>query len=97
MQPPAKQSRQIIGTITRRGQVTVPAEVRRILGAETPGKIVFQIEGDEVHLLHPAFTLETAYGSVEPLNRPENFDAMIREAREEHVEATLRTLRGEPD
>jgi hypothetical protein len=48
-----------------------------------------------IQLLQPAFTPESVYGSVEPLNRPEDFDAMIREAKEEHTEDALRKLRGE--
>ena len=41
-------SRQIPSTITSKGQVTVPAEVRRLLGVDTNDKIAFQItsQGD---------------------------------------------------
>ena len=44
-------------------------------------------------------TLEEAFGSVEPLERPEDFKAISRQAREEHVERTMQKLRGtqEPD
>jgi bifunctional DNA-binding transcriptional regulator/antitoxin component of YhaV-PrlF toxin-antitoxin module len=92
MQKARSKSKQISGTITSRGQVTIPAEIRRILGADTPGKIIFQLDGDEVRLLRPAFTLETAYGSVEPLNRPEDFPRIAREARKARVEDLHHTV-----
>jgi AbrB family looped-hinge helix DNA binding protein len=74
--------KEIITTITQRGQVTIPAEVRRLLGARPRDKIAFQIDGDEVRLAPVTFTLEAAFGSVPPLSRPEDFDAITRIARE---------------
>jgi hypothetical protein len=38
------------------------------------------------------FTLETAFGSVPPIGRPEDFKQIEREAREEHVERTVRKI-----
>src|SRR5947208_16995047 len=40
--------RQLPSTITSKGQVTIPAEVRRLLGVGTSDKVAFQItcEGD---------------------------------------------------
>jgi len=35
--------KQIHSTITSKGQVTIPAEARRVLGVGTTGKVVFQI------------------------------------------------------
>ena len=88
--------KEILTTITQRGQVTVPAEVRRLLGAKSGDELAFRIEGDEVHLVPVEFTLETAYGSVTPLHRPEDFDAMIAEAMEEQAGESARKLRDRP-
>ena len=41
----------------------------------------------------PQFSRESAYGSVKPLARPEDFDAASREAKEAKAEATVRYLR----
>ncbi|MGH2347651.1 MAG: AbrB/MazE/SpoVT family DNA-binding domain-containing protein, partial [Chloroflexota bacterium] len=56
--------RQITTTITQRGQVTIPAEVRRRLGVGPRDKVAFTIDDDGVHLLPAPFTLESAFGSV---------------------------------
>lgn len=87
--------KQIIASITQRGQVTIPAEVRRLLGITPGGKVVFAIEGSQVRLIAPKFTIETAYGSVTPLNRPENFKRQVREAMEEHAKKVVREIQGQ--
>jgi len=84
--------KQITASITQRGQVTIPAEVRRLLGIAPGGQVVFVIEGSHVRLVAPRFTFETAYGSVTPLNRPENFKRLVREAMEEHAEKVVREM-----
>jgi AbrB family looped-hinge helix DNA binding protein len=87
--------REFTTTVTERGQVTVPAEVRRLLGIKPRSKLTFRIEGDEVHLLPAAFTLASTFGSVKPINRPEDFEKMIREAKEEHAVRTMRKLKNQ--
>jgi hypothetical protein len=42
-----------------------------------------------------AFTIETAFGSVKPINRPENFKELTRIAKEEHAERTMRKLQNQ--
>lgn len=84
--------KQITASITQRGQVTIPAEVRRLLGAKPRGKVVFQIVDGEVRLAPVEFTLESAYGSVTPINRPEDFEEITRIAKEEHAENVIRKM-----
>ena len=81
-------------TITERGQVTIPAEIRKKLGLKTRGKVTFRLnEDDTVSLRRPAFTIESAFGSIKPMNTPEDWDARIREAKEEKAEETIRKMR----
>jgi antitoxin PrlF len=87
--------KEILATITQRGQVTVPAEVRRLLGVKPRGKVAFAIEGNLVRLLPAKFTLESAYGSVTPLHRPENFEEMIQEAMEEHADEVVSEMQNQ--
>jgi AbrB family looped-hinge helix DNA binding protein len=77
--------REIITTVTERGQVTIPAEVRRRLGIKPHDKVAFAIDETEVRLLPARFTLETAFGSVKPLSKPEDFRELSRLAKEEHA------------
>lgn len=84
--------KEVVATITQRGQVTVPAEVRRVLRVKPRDKVAFQIEGDQVRLAPVRFTLETAYGSVKPTHRPENFKRIAQHAKAKHVEHSLEKL-----
>jgi antitoxin PrlF len=75
-------------TMTQRGQVTVPAEVQRVLGLGPRDKVTFTVEGREVRLASARERLHAVFGSVEPLDRtqPSDFDAQIQEAKEERAE-----------
>ena len=42
--------KEILATITSKGQVTLPAEVRKILGLKSGDKIAFTVEDNEVRL-----------------------------------------------
>jgi antitoxin PrlF len=88
--------KEILSTVTQRGQVTIPAEVRRLLGTKRGDKVAFQIEDGTVRLVPAKFTLASAYGSVKPLHRPEDFEAIKEEALVAKVEEEVRKLRGKP-
>ena len=87
---------EITTTITSRGQVTIPAQVRRLLGVQAKDKVTFTIDGERVHLTPAAFTLETAYGSVPGSKKPEDFKKMAQAAKDEKAEATVKKLRKRP-
>lgn len=79
--------RRLVGTLTERGQVTVPAEVRRHLDVGPKDRLVFTIEDDGgVRVQRAEFTLKTAFGSVEPTKRPEDLERVIRDAKDERAE-----------
>ncbi|MDQ2787280.1 MAG: hypothetical protein M3Y58_20010 [Chloroflexota bacterium] len=81
--------KEILATITQRGQITVPAEVRRVLGTKMGDKLAFQIEGTEVRLAPATMTLESAYASVKPIASPDDSVRLEEAAKEEHVARTL--------
>ena len=85
--------KEITATTTQRNQVTIPVEVRRLLGLKPRDKVAFTIEdGGEVRLAAASFTLESAYGSVKPSRRPEDFDEISRNVKEAKAEETARGL-----
>ena len=57
--------RTVVSTITTKGQVTIPAEVRRHLGVGQHDRVAFVIEDDQVRIEPIEFTLDSAFGSVE--------------------------------
>lgn len=81
--------KKIVTTITQRCQVTIPAEVRRVLGVKPGDRVAFTIEEGGVRLAPAPFSLESAYGSVKPVETPENFEAISRAAK---AQKTARAL-----
>ena len=77
--------KEIVTTMTQRGQVTVPSEVRRLLGLKARDKVAFTIDDDQVRLTPARFTLASAFGSVKPIKRSEDFKRISREARDEKL------------
>lgn len=71
-----------IAPVSVKGQVTIPAEIRKELGIEPPDQVEFVVRDDGVvELRAPAFTLEEVFGSVPPLpHETEDLDEEIAEA-----------------
>lgn len=62
-------------TITQKGQVTIPADIRRELGLLPRQKVVIikDADGAKVKSIPDFFSL---FGSVKPMRRPEDFKKM---------------------
>ena len=85
--------REITATTTQRNQVTIPAEVRRLLGLKPRDKVAFTIgEEGEVRLASATFDLESAYGSVKPTGDTADFKVFTRNAKDAKAEDTARQL-----
>ena len=71
-----------IAPVSVKGQVTIPADIRKELGIETPDQVEFVVRDDGVvELRAPAFTLEEVFGSVPPLaHETDDLDQEIAEA-----------------
>jgi AbrB family looped-hinge helix DNA binding protein len=82
-----------LGTVTQKGQVTIPLAVRRLLGIKPYDRVAFRVAEGHVELLPTRITLEAAYGAVHPRSRPENWKAARRRAREERVARTVSKMR----
>jgi antitoxin PrlF len=76
---------QYIMPVTRKGQVTIPAAIRQLLGVKRSGKVAFEVEDGTVRIRLAEATLEAAYGAVPPLSRPEDFERIAEIAHEEHA------------
>jgi AbrB family looped-hinge helix DNA binding protein len=65
----------IIGTVGRRGQMTVPQAIRRSLNLQEGDRVAFIRRGDEVVLQPLTNTLLDLRGSV-PVAEPQDFAAI---------------------
>ena len=79
--------KEIVSTMTSKGQLTVPVEVRRTLGLKQGDKVVFQLEGQEVKLAPAGSRLEAGYQSVPALSEPKSWDEIEQTLQEERAEA----------
>lgn len=79
-------AKQFATTMTQRGQVTVPAQVRRVLGIGPRQKVIFEVEGTEVRLVPERFTVESVRGSVPALRESKTLDDVYAIAGEEHAQ-----------
>jgi AbrB family looped-hinge helix DNA binding protein len=82
-----------IKKVTTKGQVTIPVEIRRLLGLEPHDKVVFRVEDGKVEMQAVNLSLRDAFGAVKPIERPENFRKLRDEAIEEHVQKVVREMR----
>ena len=88
--------KQILSTVSARGQVTIPAEVRRHLGVRANEKIAFVIGAHgRVELSRPKYSsIESLAGAAGALPEPISWKEMREIAREDHVQSL--TKRGAP-
>ncbi len=88
---------EVVATITGKGQVTIPKEIRRRLGVGTSGKVAFVVSDDGTIEIRPArYTVASVRGAVPALpgTTTADFDVQIREAFEEAAEEKVRELQG---
>jgi AbrB family looped-hinge helix DNA binding protein len=88
-------TKQLTVTLTHRNRITVPAEVRRLLGVMSGDKLTFQIEDGSVRLVPARFTLDTAFSSVHPVRTVADLDAEIRAAKDDKAAEALHEISGE--
>lgn len=81
--------REVLATITSKGQVTIPAEVRRHLGVKTKDKIAFVLEASgTVRLRLPRYTsVASVRGAAGSLKKPLSWEEMRAIAREDRLAA----------
>lgn len=84
--------REILSTITSKGQVTLPVEVRRRLGVGDRDKIAFVIDDSgDVRITVPRYpTIQSLRGIAGSLPQPLTWQEIEEIAQEEHAEDVAR-------
>jgi antitoxin PrlF len=82
--------KEVLSTISSKGQVTIPAEIRKHLGVGIRDKITFVLEQDgEVKLKAPTYRgVASLRGAAGSLGRPLPSREMREIAREEYIQAS---------
>ena len=76
--------------VTQKGQVTIPLDIRRKLGLKPKDVVRFEVERDGVKLTLAPSKVLASFGAVEPLARPEDWQAVRREMEERMAEDVSR-------
>ena len=70
--------------VTRKGQVTVPADIRKALGLKEGDKVAFVLQDGEARLMRRGSVVERTAGILRS-NRPPVSAEQLREAAEEAI------------
>jgi antitoxin PrlF len=90
--------REYVATVTSKGQLTLPAAVRRQLGIDAGDRVTIVVEDENGARLR---RVEHDVGSVRgliatpPGLESQDFDELIEEAMADHADQMLRRIRGE--
>ena len=68
-------------TVTSKGQVTLPAKLRKALGIQPGDRIELTLEGDEARLRRTTRSFEDLRGIVSIERSAESIDRWVEEAR----------------
>ena len=81
--------KEIISTISSKGQVTIPSEVRKYLGIKTNDKIAFVIDSEgTVRLRVPRYqNIASLRGAAGTLKKPLSWEQMQEIAQEDRLKA----------
>jgi AbrB family looped-hinge helix DNA binding protein len=77
-----------VRTVTRKGQVTVPIEIRRALGIKEGDKIAFELETNGARFKRRVSYVESTAGIVKSKRRPLTAE-QLRESAENAIAADL--------
>ena len=82
--------KEIVSTLTSKGQVTIPAEVRRHLGVGQGDKLSFVIADDgRIEVKAPKYSdVASLAGAAGTLDEPMGWDRIREMAREDRFDAT---------
>ncbi len=91
----ASNEKRIILNLTRRGQLNLPVEAQKYLGAKPESQLQLVLVDGKAYLEPVTMSLEDVFGSIELAEPGKDLNSLIEEAREEHVERFLEKYKQE--
>ncbi len=73
--------KELLTVVTRKGQITIPAEIRNALGLKEGDKIAISIvdsDGGQARLRPVRSVAEATFGAITPRRQPEDFKELRR-------------------
>jgi AbrB family looped-hinge helix DNA binding protein len=81
-------TRELVSRVTRKGQVTIPVEIRRLLGVEPRDKVAFVVEDNQVRIARSGSVVARTAGALKG-DRPAPSAEELREAAERAIAADV--------
>lgn len=75
--------KQLTSSVSPKGQITLPTEIRKKLGIKPKDKVIFSLEEGSVRVLPLGSQLTEGFASVPALKKPLSLDGMEEIVREE--------------
>jgi AbrB family looped-hinge helix DNA binding protein len=82
--------KQFVSSLSPKGQITIPQEVRKQLGLKTRDKVAIQVDADRVTISPARSRLDAIYQSVPALTTPRTWEEITELAADEHAEHVAR-------
>lgn len=82
--------KEYISSVSPKGQITIPAEIREMLGVKPKDKVIFEVGDEGVKIRPLAARLEASYQAIPALTPPRTLEEIMEIAREEHAEKAAR-------
>jgi AbrB family looped-hinge helix DNA binding protein len=79
--------KEFTSSISPKGQITLPLEVRKLLGVKPKDKVLITLEGEEVRVtVAPLRRLEESFQAVPALREPRTLEEIVEIAHEEQAQ-----------
>ncbi len=83
--------KEFTSSVSPKGQITLPLEVRKLLGVKPKDKVVITLESEGMRVtVAPSRRLEESFQAVPALSEPRRLEEMIDIAQEEHAQEVAR-------
>lgn len=86
--------REIVSSVTSKGQVTIPVEVRRLLGVKPRDKVSFLVDGDKVRITRRESVVARTAGIGKSKKPPASIRQMRESAERGIAEESVRRMGG---
>ena len=85
--------RDFVGSVSPKGQVTIPQEMREKLGIKPRDRVIFSLDEGGLRITSLRSRLDAAYQSVPALDPPRAWGEVTAIAHEEHAQNLVKKWR----
>ena len=82
--------KEFMSSVSPKGQITIPLEIRQQLGVKPKDKVVITVDGDEVTVRPAHARLAASYQAIPALKPPRTLKEITEIAHEDQAQAAVR-------